>query len=128
MTAQGLVDPDLYRRTLPAILAEERFGSVLLAIILTDPQTTQLKLPPILDGRSNRNCRSPLSLPHSMRAHRSTSQLYTNFVTWAWRVFRRPNARSAPLAMSRSWAVCLTVRQQGGRKRQGQFNHSPFRK
>ena len=50
LTAQGLVDPSLYRRTLPPILDDDRFGSVLLGIILTDPQTTQLKVDPILDA------------------------------------------------------------------------------
>jgi acyl-CoA synthetase (NDP forming) len=44
------VDPDLYRRTLPAILDDDGFGSVVLAIILTDPKTTQLKLPPIVSA------------------------------------------------------------------------------
>ena len=50
LTAQGLVDPDLYRRTLPPILEDSGFGSVLLGIILTDPKTTRLKLPPIVDA------------------------------------------------------------------------------
>jgi len=50
LTAQGLVDPDLYRRTLPPILDDDGFGSVVLAIILTDPKTTHLKLPPIVDA------------------------------------------------------------------------------
>jgi len=50
LTAQGLVDPGLYRRTLPAVLEGETFGSVLLAIILTDATTTAIKLPPILDA------------------------------------------------------------------------------
>ena len=50
LTAQALVDPTLYRRTLPAVLQDEQFGSVVLAIILTDPATTALKLPPILDA------------------------------------------------------------------------------
>ena len=50
LTAQGLVDPTLYRRTLPPFLDEDSFGSVLLAIILTDAETTKLKLPPILDA------------------------------------------------------------------------------
>jgi acyl-CoA synthetase (NDP forming) len=50
ITAQGLVDPDLYRRTLPPILADDGFGSVVLAIILTDPKTTRLKLPPIVNA------------------------------------------------------------------------------
>jgi acyl-CoA synthetase (NDP forming) len=50
LTAQGLVDPGLYRRTLPAVLEDEAFGSVLLCIILTDPATTALKMTPILDA------------------------------------------------------------------------------
>jgi acyl-CoA synthetase (NDP forming) len=50
LTAQGLVDPGLYRRTLPAVLEDDGFGSVLLGIILTDPATTAIKLPPILDA------------------------------------------------------------------------------
>jgi len=49
LTAQGLVDPSLYRRTLPTVLEDDGFGSVVLVIILTDPTTTTLKLPPILD-------------------------------------------------------------------------------
>jgi acetate---CoA ligase (ADP-forming) len=50
LTAQALVDPDLYRRTLPPVLDDDGFGSVLLAIILTDHATTELKLPRIVDA------------------------------------------------------------------------------
>lgn len=50
ITAQGLVDPDLYRRTLPPVLDDPTYGSVVLAIILTDPTTSGLKLPPILEA------------------------------------------------------------------------------
>ena len=50
ITAQGLVDTDLYRRTLPPFLDDEQFGSVFMGIIFTDPATTNLKLPPILEA------------------------------------------------------------------------------
>jgi acetate---CoA ligase (ADP-forming) len=50
LTAQGLVDPTLYSRTLPPILEDDSFGSVLMSIILTDPTTTGHKLPHILDA------------------------------------------------------------------------------
>ena len=50
ITAQGLADPGLYRRTLPPLLDDESIGSVLLTIILTDESTGELKLPPILDA------------------------------------------------------------------------------
>ena len=60
LTAQGLVDPGLYRRTLPAVLEDTQFGSVVLGIILTDPTTTALKLPPILDAIRTLQPQKPL--------------------------------------------------------------------
>lgn len=48
LTAQALVDPDLYRRTLAALLEDERFGSILLGIIQTDATTCNLKFPAII--------------------------------------------------------------------------------
>jgi acyl-CoA synthetase (NDP forming) len=48
LTAQGLVDPDLYRRTLTPLLRDDRFGSIILGIIQTDAATSNLKLPPII--------------------------------------------------------------------------------
>ena len=60
LTAQGLVDPGLYRRTLPAVLEDDGFGSVLLGIILTDPGTTAIKLPPILDAIRALRPRKPM--------------------------------------------------------------------
>ena len=48
VTAQGLVDPDLYARVLGALIGDDRVGAVLLAIIQTDAVTAKLKFPPIL--------------------------------------------------------------------------------
>lgn len=48
VTAQGLVDPDLYNRTMAAVFQDDRFGSLLLSIIQTDPVTIGIKMPPIL--------------------------------------------------------------------------------
>lgn len=48
VTAQGLVDPDLYRRTLAALLPDQRFGCIVLCIIQTDATTSSLKFPPII--------------------------------------------------------------------------------
>ena len=48
LTAQGLVDPDLYYRTLTALFDDDRFGSIVAGIIQTDPVTVGIKLPPIL--------------------------------------------------------------------------------
>ena len=48
LTAQGLVDPPLYQRTLAALFSDARFGSIVAGIIQTDPVTVGIKLPPIL--------------------------------------------------------------------------------
>jgi acetate---CoA ligase (ADP-forming) len=50
LTAQGLVDPDLYRRALTGLLEDERFGYVILSIIQTDEKTCAIKFPPIIDA------------------------------------------------------------------------------
>ena len=50
LTAQGLVDPDIYRRTLLALAGDERIGAIVLDIIQTDPATCRRKFPPILAG------------------------------------------------------------------------------
>jgi acyl-CoA synthetase (NDP forming) len=50
LTAQGLTDPDIYRRTLPLVLNDPNYGSVILTIILTDEGTSSAKFPPILDA------------------------------------------------------------------------------
>lgn len=52
ITAQGLVEPDLYYRTLAALFGDDRFGAVVLGIIQTDPVTMGIKLPPILKAVS----------------------------------------------------------------------------
>jgi acyl-CoA synthetase (NDP forming) len=48
LTAQALVDPQLYHRTLAAMLSDERLGSVVLGIIQTDKATSDIKFPAII--------------------------------------------------------------------------------
>jgi acyl-CoA synthetase (NDP forming) len=48
LTAQALVDPDLYRRTLSVLLGDDDFGCVVLGLILTDKATSDLKLPSVI--------------------------------------------------------------------------------
>lgn len=50
LTAQALVEPQLYGRTLAALLDDDRFGCVVFAIIQTDKATCDLKFPPIIDA------------------------------------------------------------------------------
>jgi len=50
MTAQALVDPDMYKRTMSALLNDDRFGTIVLGIIQTDDTTTDKKFPPIIEA------------------------------------------------------------------------------
>ena len=60
LTAQALIEPDLYRRTLSALLQDDRFGSVILGIIQTDPKTSQLKFPAIIAAVEQLETQKPL--------------------------------------------------------------------
>ncbi len=50
LTAQGLVDPDIYRRTLVALAGDERVGAIVVDIIQTDAATCERKFPAVLAG------------------------------------------------------------------------------
>ena len=50
LTAQGLVDPEIYRRSLAALMKDERFGVIVLCIIQTDPGTSAAKFPTIISA------------------------------------------------------------------------------
>ncbi|HEY0124403.1 MAG TPA: acetate--CoA ligase family protein [Rhizobium sp.] len=60
LTAQGLVEPDLYNRTLTALFDDARFASVVACIIQTDPVTSAIKLPPILKAVREHKPAKPL--------------------------------------------------------------------
>ncbi|WP_175720864.1 acetate--CoA ligase family protein [Burkholderia anthina] len=48
LTAQGLVDPALYYRTLSALFDDARFSTIVVGLIQTDPVTCSIKMPPVL--------------------------------------------------------------------------------
>ena len=50
LTAQALIDPDLYRRTLVPVMADPSVGSVIITLIHTDEATCNLKYPPLLSA------------------------------------------------------------------------------
>ena len=50
LTAQALVDPDLYRRTLEPFIADDSFAAIVLGIIQTDEATSSRKFPAILEA------------------------------------------------------------------------------
>lgn len=60
ITAQGLVDPGLYGRTIGALLADARVGTVLVPIIQTDVSTSSVKLRAISEALEGRTLPKPV--------------------------------------------------------------------
>lgn len=60
LTAQALVDPDLYRRTLIPLLADDNFAALVFGIIQTDPETSARKFPAIIDAVKALDPRKPM--------------------------------------------------------------------
>ncbi|MBX9775611.1 MAG: acetate--CoA ligase family protein [Xanthobacteraceae bacterium] len=50
VTAQSLVDPDLYRRAMKPFLDDPRYGSVVLCVVLSSPTHSQRKMAPIINA------------------------------------------------------------------------------
>jgi len=50
LTAQGLVEPGLYERALDHLMAHPDCGSLLVTIILSNPQMAARKMPPVIEA------------------------------------------------------------------------------
>ncbi|KAB0616281.1 acetate--CoA ligase family protein [Castellaniella defragrans] len=55
LTAQGLVEPDLYCRVLAALFGDDRFSTIVVGLIQGDPVTSGIKIPAVL--RAVRECK-----------------------------------------------------------------------
>ena len=60
ITAQGLVDPDIYARLYKALINDSRFGSILYAVIQTNKFTCDIKFPAIISGIENAGRTKPV--------------------------------------------------------------------
>ncbi|MPZ41565.1 MAG: CoA-binding protein [Rhizobiales bacterium] len=48
VTAQSLIDPDLYRKAMKPFLEDERYGSLMFAVVLSSPTHSERKMGPII--------------------------------------------------------------------------------
>jgi acyl-CoA synthetase (NDP forming) len=60
LTAQPLVDPDLYTRALPPLARDDRYGSVVLGMILSSPAMAARKTEPVLKAIRSMERRPPM--------------------------------------------------------------------
>jgi acyl-CoA synthetase (NDP forming) len=50
VTAQSLVDPDLYRKGMKPFIEDPRYGSVVLSVVLSSPTHSQRKMAPVISA------------------------------------------------------------------------------
>jgi len=50
LTAQPLVEPELYQKVIVPVLSDDHYGSLVINIILTDRSTSGIKFPPIIEA------------------------------------------------------------------------------
>jgi acyl-CoA synthetase (NDP forming) len=62
LTAQGLVDPQIFARTLSALAADERIGAIIFDVIQTDPATCARKFPTIIAALRELTSSTPIVL------------------------------------------------------------------
>jgi acyl-CoA synthetase (NDP forming) len=60
LTAQGLVERNLYRNALPPLLHDDGIACVVLTIIMTDAETSSIKMPPLLDAIAAVDAKKPI--------------------------------------------------------------------
>jgi acetate---CoA ligase (ADP-forming) len=60
VTAQSLVDPDIYRRAMEPLLADERYGSLVLGVVLSSQTHSQRKMGPIIAALEAAGPRKPV--------------------------------------------------------------------
>ncbi len=60
VTAQALVDPDLYRKAIKPLLDDERYGSLVLAVVLSSQTHSQRKMAPIIAALEDSGPRKPV--------------------------------------------------------------------
>ncbi|MGD9169286.1 MAG: acetate--CoA ligase family protein [Candidatus Thiodiazotropha sp.] len=106
LTAQVMVDPSLYRRTMNVLLQEEDFGSIVMGIILCDKASSDLKLPHIVNAIKDLAPEKPVIFAGldeggeiSERYVQELRKLGVPFFASAERVFRALALLSAPLPM-----------------------------
>jgi len=114
LTAQALVDPELYGRAIAALLEDDRIGAIVLGIIQTDDATCALKLPAIISALKRNEITKPIIYaglddgatvpPHYLRAMRELGASCIPTAERAVRALARLGARPnvAPIGKKKS--------------------------
>ncbi|MGE0627991.1 MAG: acetate--CoA ligase family protein [Hyphomicrobiaceae bacterium] len=98
LTAQPLVDPGLYRKALTPLLTDDRYGSVVIAPMLTSAQTAAHKAKPLLDTLKDTGVPKPVILAMLGDDVEVPADVITGFRTLGIPFFRSPDRALRALA------------------------------
>lgn len=96
LTAQGLVEPDLYFRTLDALFGDARFSTIIVGLIQGDPVTCGIKMPPVLRAVRELRPAKPVIVAGLTRARPCLPSSSPRCVRWACRISPAPSVPCAP--------------------------------
>ena len=104
LTAQALVDPDLYRKTLRPLLDDDAFGSVLFGVIFSSPHMAHRKNKPIVDALRDFKPEKPVFLAMLGDEAEVPADLIAQFRELKTPFFRSPERLMRALARLDQWA------------------------
>ncbi len=104
LTAQALVDPDLYRKTLKPLLDDDAFGSILFGVIFSSPLMAHRKNKLIIDALREFRPEKPVFLAMLGDEAEVPADLIAEFRALGAPFFRSPERLMRALARLDQWA------------------------
>ena len=104
LTAQALVDPDLYRKTLRPLIDDPAFGSIVFGVIFSSPLIAHRKNKPIIDALREFKPDKPVYLAMLGDEAEVPADLIADFRSLGVPFFRSPERLMRALARLDHWA------------------------
>jgi acyl-CoA synthetase (NDP forming) len=104
LTAQALVDPDLYRKTLRPLIDDPAFGSIVFGVIFSSPLIAHRKNKPIIDALREFKPEKPVYLAMLGDEAEVPADLIADFRSLGVPFFRSPERLMRALARLDHWA------------------------
>jgi acyl-CoA synthetase (NDP forming) len=104
LTAQALVDPDLYRKTLKPLLDDDAYGAIVFGVIISSPLIAHRKNKPIVDAVRDFKPEKPVFLAMLGDEAECPADLIADFRSLGVPFFRSPERLMRALARLDQWA------------------------
>ena len=114
LTAQALVDPDLYRKTMQPLLADDRFAAIVFGVIISSPLMARRKNEPILQAMRDFKPTKPVILAMLGDEAEAPPDLISDFRALGVPFMRSPERALRALARLAKFAQQSQIEAQSG--------------